>query len=391
MSDTAFIFGAGASKDAGIPLLANFVRIMRQVTSRCRTKNGPLSAEDKEVFRLAMEVMYELDSYHGRAEFDDSNLEDLLSILSFDALGQDNANKDKLERMVWAIARTIELTCEVKHDGKLTSSQSSGDSHYRRFWYPLFRQFAASGEMPTIISLNYDLVLERSLFQRLISDATFPDNFDADGIVLKYNYSLLPDYCYKIRRRPFQTETGIEWASFLETCSLSDLKKPLTIEILKLHGSLNFPVQGPIATSNIAPTNVVDYPLIIPPIANKPIPENATCLWNTALQRLRSTKNLVVVGYSLPRTDVYLQYFLKTALGPNKDFDRLIVFNPTLFGNGSECDEMIGRYESCFSEQIRRRIQYTPRITSGYSGELLPGSFAHLVNELTFSPETILF
>ena len=107
MSDTVLILGAGFSRAAGIPLLGDFVDRMWELSIRGRAAK-PLEDGDKQLFAEAMRIREELDGYHGRAAFSDRNIEDLLSILSFNVIGGGKKDRDKLETMSAAIARTIE-------------------------------------------------------------------------------------------------------------------------------------------------------------------------------------------------------------------------------------------------------------------------------------------
>ena len=98
MSDNVIIFGAGASRDAGIPLLAEFVEKMLDFHQRGTNRLKPLSEDDRAIFQSAIDVINELDGYHGRAAFDDRNIEDILSILSFDVMGGEEAQRTEVER-----------------------------------------------------------------------------------------------------------------------------------------------------------------------------------------------------------------------------------------------------------------------------------------------------
>jgi hypothetical protein len=126
MVDNVIILGAGASHDAGIPLLAGFVERMWEYDVRGTNGQDHLSDSDKTIFRRAMEVFKELDGYHGRSAFDDRNIEDILSILSFNIIAGRKQDRDKLDHTIKAIARTIELSCAVKHSGKLNQKEESG-------------------------------------------------------------------------------------------------------------------------------------------------------------------------------------------------------------------------------------------------------------------------
>jgi hypothetical protein len=337
------------------------------------THNGEaLTNDDKKIFNEAMMVRNELDGYHGRASFDDRNIEDILSILSFNLIGGGESDRQKLNWMTKAIARTIELTCEIKHDGQLDNIQESGSDIYRKFWENLFDRFKDSASsFPAIISFNYDLVLERALFQILIGSTyrqknpyygSSPNEFPFDGITPKYYHKYLNDISYSVKyvRRGDNGELDNEstlWHSgtTLEKYNFSELKHPLDIEILKLHGSLNFPSSEKPNETNPLPTIPTKEPYIIPPIINKSISTEQT-MWRIGLRRLREAKNIIIVGYSLPQTDIYMQYFIKAGIGPNTNLNRIIVFNPALSKESEENERMRERFGICFSPQIRNRI-----------------------------------
>jgi hypothetical protein len=372
MTDNVIILGAGASVDAGIPLLSNFVDKMWELATRGTHNGEALTNDDKKIFNEAMMVRNELDGYHGRASFDDRNIEDILSILSFNLIGGGESDRQKLNWMTKAIARTIELTCEIKHDGQLDNIQESGSDIYRKFWENLFDRFKDSASsFPAIISFNYDLVLERALFQILIGSTyrqknpyygSSPNEFPFDGITPKYYHKYLNDISYSVKyvRRGDNGELDNEstlWHSgtTLEKYNFSELKHPLDIEILKLHGSLNFPSSEKPNETNPLPTIPTKEPYIIPPIINKSISTEQT-MWRIGLRRLREAKNIIIVGYSLPQTDIYMQYFIKAGIGPNTNLNRIIVFNPALSKESEENERMRERFGICFSPQIRNRI-----------------------------------
>lgn len=364
MSDNVIIMGAGASYDAGIPLMAGFVERMWEFAVRKQVDGKPMKADDIDVFEKAMKIRDQLDSYHGRAMFDDRNLEDIISILTFDEILQLRGRWNRVSWFTKAISRTIELTCKVKHNGASTEQTVKCPPMYMTFWNALFRGLKSGKKWPTIISLNYDLVLERSLLHFLVSgnlNAIVPT---VSGVEIKYHYDLAGEFQYAIHPDAF---------------TIAAVDDPLTIEILKLHGSLNFPRSKPKESSSLV--HPVDYPFILPPIINKmSSTKPITKMWKTAMQRLRTAKNVIIVGYSLPKTDIYMQYFLKAALGPNLNLNRIYVFDPVLFGDDETSKEMMDRYGSCFSPQLQKRIVFKPEIPGfvPYEG----GSFVHFVETL---------
>jgi hypothetical protein len=395
MSDNVFLFGAGASFDAGIPLLGSFMEKMFEMALTKRSPQGALSEADLKVFSEAIEIRNRMDTYHARVSIDQFNLEEILSILYFEAqAGSKNGKKDLIifER---AITRTIELTCRVKHDGKLDSIQTEGSGIYRSFWSALFSLHAQRmRSMPDIVTFNYDLVFERSLFQAAIGHAgdTIWRNKGMNGFVVDYLTGNPKKFAY-------EWEKG-QWGDYASVRKPGKYLKEFTgdtnampkgypiIRYLKLHGSLNFSSEKKSEVASLV--HSLENPKIIPPVFNKADSTFASTIWKEALNSLRSCKNLVICGYSLPITDTYMQYFLKAALGANRDLIRIFVFDPQLFKEGSAGDELKSRYAKCFSEKWQDRIIYKPDFIFGMPDEK-NGTFKHFVQLLEKSPDSLLF
>ncbi|HNC22628.1 MAG TPA: SIR2 family protein [Opitutaceae bacterium] len=399
MSDTVIIFGAGFSKDAGIPLLGDFVDTMLEIAIRRSCRGVRLSDEDAQIFQQAVAARNALDHYHGRANFNDRNIEDILSILTFNCQAGDPGAREHLEAVQTAISRTIELTCEVRHPGV------SRDGNYRivpdpsplycEFWQGLLRHAGAGQTLPTLITFNYDLVLERALLQAVIGTGFHNlDQFGGkDFLRINYHHPRIPKLVYQIVRARFNSGT-----SFLDGLALRDVGPEaagdeLAVEILKLHGSLNFPRNGAAAptreTYNVA--QALAHPQILPPIFNKHADDSLNEVWKVALQRLRSAKNVIIVGYSLPSTDIYMQYFMKSALGPNLLLNKIFVYNPAVAEMAPAAAEARQRYETCFSAQLRSRIDFSPPSALRHSTAPLPRTTVDFVRTIASEPRSILF
>ena len=395
MPDNVLILGAGASHDAGVPLMAGLVEKMWEYAIRGMNGDEPLSPEDRKIFEKAMEVRYELDGYHGRATFDDRNIEDILSILEFNLIGGRGSDRAKLDAIIKAMARTIELSCTVRHDGRLDRMQTAGPAVYRNFWHHLFKWAEVGGALPTIITFNYDLVLERSLLQLLVGTqynrirATFP----FPGIILKYYFDRSGETSYRVDYVTFGQFEDSKEGTALQAASGSPIEGAVNIEILKLHGSLNFAKKRKEGEGNPLTTALAD-PYILPPIFDKLTMKWPREMWKVALERLRGAKNIIIIGYSLPETDVYMQYFLKTAVGPNIDLNKIYVFDPVLFEGGERAQGMVDRYLSCFAPQMRNRIVFHPaRLDPGPAAASLirQGTFEHFVNTIGGEPGRVFF
>jgi hypothetical protein len=391
------LLGAGASHDAGIPLLGGFVDQMWEFSKR-KTANGkPISAEDIEIFEEALSIRNELGTYHGRAYFDDRNIEDILSILSFNVLGGDKRAKAKQAAFNKAITRTIELACNVTHSGVSRNGQNKvqleGSPLYRQFWKSIFQWCAQHKSPPTILTFNYDLVLERSLLQVLIGTelARGGSQLPFDAISIDYHHEHAPTQNFKIKHARFSKSfQDHENGSILEPVDGALSSSVVTLNLLKLHGSVNFPSSKMTALAakeyNIAAP--CQNPNILPPIFNKLSTNAPSEIWKTGLTHLREAANLIIVGYSLPKTDIYMQYFLKAGLGPNIDLNKVVVFDPALWRDSSVGEGMKARYEDCFAPQIRGRICFRPEKRS----ERTPGgTFENFVATLAHEPGFLLF
>jgi len=393
--DNVLLLGAGFSRAAGVPLMADFVERMWEYAARGMSNGKPLSPEDVEILARAKEVWTELDSFHGRAEFDDRNIEDILSLLSFNVLAGETGSQENLEGINKAISRTIELACTTKHPGLPKTVPytpvDDGPPEYRTFWTLLLERLRNGSALPAIITTNYDLVLERSLFQVLMNTIFTPrsNRLPFEHVKLCFHNSVIDDPTYDVQYvaythwEPPHREDG----TILKR-SATSAKAIQEIELLKLHGSLSFPKQRLENGATSEPVSAQRDPDILPPIFNKLSTGNVEGIWRTALNRLRTAKNVVVVGYSLPRTDIYMQYFLKAALGPNRDLNRISFFDPMFWQDGAESSDMEQRYRACFSPQVQKRLLFRPRYVGDPDGQ---GTLSHFLSVLASQPELILF
>lgn len=331
---------------------------------------------DAKIFQDATNVRNALDGYHGRASFDDRNIEDILSILSFNVLSGSPDAKVQLDSITRAMARTIEITCKVKHPGIPFNGEYQAIREnpyiYREFWQSILHWYGETGTMPTIITFNYDLVLERSLLELMIGTFYKPKGtkYRFRDIKIRYHYPYVREELWSIKNQRFYTQdpTRSEPGTILIRNPSTASDSMVEIEILKLHGSVNFSTGSLLddgALYNIAsPQN---SPYILPPIFNKLSSTTPGEMWKTALQRLNQAHNVIFVGYSLPPTDIYMQYFLKSGLGPNLNINRIHVFDPAPAEAGAALKE---RYQTCFSPQLRSRIMFHEEGTSSFIGRL---------------------
>jgi len=88
-----------------------------------------------------------------------------------------------------------------------------------------------------------------------------------------------------------------------------------SIKLIKLHGSINW-------------TSVTDNKtFIVPPTWNKSDTEIRK-LWDMAYNELKEARRVIIIGYSLPDTDIYVKSLLALALNENKILQNVYFINP---------------------------------------------------------------
>ncbi|MBC2606577.1 hypothetical protein [Pelagicoccus albus] len=398
MSDNVFIFGAGVSVGAGIPLLSGFVEKMWRYAATGVSEKGQISDGIMSNLKAAIDVRSELDGYHGRVSFNDRNIEHILSLLSFNMLVEEKAGSDKLEIFIRAICDTIELSCRVEHSGFLNEEVDRAVTMYDSFWkYYIGWVNRTGGVPPVIISFNYDLVLERSLIGSVVGPykgiraAEFFGKNKFSGVEVDYFYGSNSECRYKTVEaywtdRNRHRNDGV----ILEKGGQGDWEKQLLkIEYYKLHGSLNFNRSEGGGVDDMLQVSAEPY--LLPPVFSKQHNEQSEEMWRRSLEALRRAKNIYIVGYSLPDTDIYMKYYLKAALGPNRDLNRVYVFDPLLFDKPEKGAKLRERYLSCFSPQMYDLIDFRPASRNGMKLDVddLPadpghglGTFSHFVGLL---------
>jgi hypothetical protein len=295
------IFGAGASFDAGIPLLPSFVDKMWEYAIRGKAGEKKLSDADVAILSEANDVRISLDRYSSRASFNNRDLEDILSLLSFEALRGQEFN-DKYDAVVKAVARTIELSCNITaedctlENGKVLAH----DTIYHELW-ECFLGRGFMDNFPGIITFNYDLVLERALYQMFHAVDTTPRKPQVDSCHLRYEFG---DNYFCLKKENYTYgPTGSRTAGYKAVFN-GNAPADAEIPYYKLHGSLNWNLNNPASRPSTGSIRAVETPCILPPVFNKMNKGEVNTIWNNALQLLRKAKHIIVVGYSLPKTDI---------------------------------------------------------------------------------------
>lgn len=315
--NNVYILGAGFSCDAGIPVLSKFLNCMRDCSGWLRDNNRDEFRAVENVFRFRQRAT----SAANRIKINVENIEDLFSLAA--AIEGNSLEED----VKTAIAATLDyartnpaawpkIWCLLEYPGQnlpqwfkkatwdIYNQNTYTCSPYhlyagvisRSIWEPI------SGARNTVITFNYDTVLEEAVHT----------------IGVKYTYG-------------FPSSLGIDISS---SHSVQIEQEQGAMPILKLHGSVNWGLpnqgEGPMKIFNTyeevcgAGHKVV----LIPPTWRKVFDDPLTKVWEGAVKALTEATRIVVIGFSMPPTDIHFKYLLAAGLQDNISLRKFLFVNP---------------------------------------------------------------
>ncbi len=306
-----FVFGAGATRgcsfvdpktDPCLPPLDRdfFTQLQRVRNTKHKTLISQFLQDVVEVFGANFDVTVETVF---------TTLEHTIRMLN--VTGENRAFKkqelqEKRVRLEQAIAVVLEDSLmEKDSEGHSKLTQRKCDYH---------DAFVAKilQARDDIITFNYDCVLDFSL---------------KDCGSSKWNPRYA--YCFDLGSRGHRLEGDNFWEPQVKA------EQDGTVHLLKLHGSLHFIVSGPDDKPKVKlkqrPYTKQNGNLqftIIPPEWHKAYDKGVFAkLWKHAADAIHGAKHIVVIGYSLPETDLHSTALFRTSLLLRK-LKSLVVVNP---------------------------------------------------------------
>lgn len=300
-----YLLGAGFSKEIGIPIQDDFLLVAKEVFF----KNTSIYKHFEKVF----DYQDKLSKMRKFLNYPLLNLEHLFNLIEMDIFYSkskevENIKNDFIKLICDVI---IERTpCPVKHDANGRLHVIPKYQKYIDFISLFTSDFTPQSvrNNDTIISFNYDLVIESSClsYNYILSDKDRPKakSIYINTIFEKSNIDI-------DKSNHYYTNNVVEsWFPDLNIYSPDDS----SLKLLKLHGSINW------KKSN-------NKTFIVPPTWNKSDPEIRK-LWEIAYNELKTAKRIIVIGYSFPETDIYVKSLLALALNENKILQNIFFVNP---------------------------------------------------------------
>lgn len=333
-----FIFGAGASKNSGAPLMTNFLDKAEYLYRGLMVNQNYVSPiQAKDHYQLVFEALDSMQSLHSKSNIDLDNIEDVFGAFDIACMIGKLASfpTQKIKSLSMAtsvlIAHTLENSCEFKrgHDGFMPQ----GD--YRDFMKRLATDSVSEKDKTPLfqnnifITFNYDVCLDAAINYR--------------GFKIDYG---LGEFTEPQAVKLFKLNGSINWAECLEPNCGQMFAIDLHDYVLKLLKARLREVNPPITDHLFFTSQYHDYkikykscncsnagrkyrPVIVPPTWNKTNShQNVRNVWKHAAEALGEAEYIYVIGYSLPETDVFFRLLYALGSESSTRLKKFLVVNP---------------------------------------------------------------
>jgi hypothetical protein len=310
MENIVYLLGAGFSAPLGLPLMSNFwqkAKEVSRVTEAGRT--------DVQRVLEKIKTLGNVDTYF---DFDQHNIEQALSVLEFSEAFDKDGDIETLKQFVLSVITyyTPKISWSEDVMGNLQWPESIFGPRNEWQWYGHF--------VASLFGLN---ISQYTLADRVIHGRSNVHRIgtEANYSVITLNYDLvLERFCECIQRSIID-----QFARAVTFCdptivSNADIMRP---NLVKLHGSAS------------------DGKILLPTF-NKTLQHSELPVsWRAAHKILMEAHKIRIIGYSLPQTDSYIKYLLMSAIGGSAELEQLDVI----------CKDDAGDVKTRFDSFIRSK------------------------------------
>lgn len=339
MSEIVFILGAGAFKEAGAPVIANFLDKAEELL-----KGGELG-EYAEDFQRVFDARSKLQIVHSKAELDIDNIESIFATFEMGRLINrlPDIEATGINTLLMSIRRLILKTLEQTISYPLRDKQMWPTDSYDRFAV-LVNELVKKGHSCSIITFNYDYALDYALnFHSIPADYCLPET-KKEGVIplMKLHGSLNWARCSKC-------ESIIPW-------NIKDYMSRTNIGLLvaaRRAESIHLSIGASMCKSGIkhCELEVRPDPVIVPPTWNKTeYHQVLSKVWSDAASELSNATNIFVSGYSLSESDLFFRYLFALGSVGQTLIKRFWVFDPEVI-----VDQ---RFQKLIGPSIRARYHH---------------------------------
>lgn len=376
INHNVYILGAGFGKEAGLPVLSDFLHVMRE--SRV---SGNLSPEENDAIDAILHFRRLASMAAAQTQIDLNNLEDLLSLAAALPPDPTKAEGESLADLPIAIGSILNYRQKIySENGSRIRIQAPADVISKSIpqWKPISTTRIPDKEIaPSHVEVPIcDMYL--AVMTGFLEEKTGQKN-----TIITFNYDTLIEDAFT--RMDLQFTYGFHPVDAL--CSL-ELPKTLPMkwlepgteafpQVLKLHGSINWaeddrPSHPQDSNSTPQPLKPLVYdhfsalraakrwPMIEPPTWRKSQNDILRLSWNAAVNNLKTATRIIIMGYSSPTTDPHFRFLLAAGLLDNISLTKVWVVNKDI--------EVFNRVQNMLSgERSGVPVQHVGQISQMFS------------------------
>jgi NAD-dependent SIR2 family protein deacetylase len=304
MSNIVFILGAGASKEAGAPIISDFIDKAEVLMDSGRI---PEYVHD---FRVVFDAIDKLKPVHFTAKLRTNNIEDVYATFEMAKLVKKlpgyNKNEE-IENILKAIKILLSITLEktVGFQYSTPPPNIHPIEYYHLFAQNLFAYMKknVTDNKISIITFNYDLALDHALEYNLIDfdyGHTYPVSRDKI-VYLKLHGSINWGRCSDCKK--------IYSVKFKEILNRQLFDIESSSQPPKLYPNIvNRFTNPPLFICQNCKKSITNGPIIVPPTWNKTrYHEEISEVWENAASVLSDADIIVISGYSLSEGDGFFR------------------------------------------------------------------------------------
>jgi hypothetical protein len=342
LSSVVFILGAGASKQCGAPLMADFLDVASHLYRTGATE------DKKSDFERVFRAIGALQAVHSKAQLDLTNIESIFTALEVaKVLGKlPDTETAEIPKVISSLKEVIVKTLELTIDFPTRKSYVGVPPPYEQFADLLtyLRGDAFPTHSTSVITFNYDIAVDMALFRA----------------------GLGPDYGISSTDRShspvplLKLHGSLNWASREdngEVCPmlLEQYFSKYSIRGFEDHSTCKAPVGSQLKEyfSKHTEIKVAAEPVIVPPTWNKADHHQAlSTVWANAAHQLGEAEYIFIVGYSLPETDAFFRLLYALGTVGKNPLQKIIIYNPDTSG------QVDARFKSMLGSGAVARYKY---------------------------------
>jgi hypothetical protein len=331
-SETVFILGAGASAEAGAPLMDKFLDEAEKLLRSGRAKAYA------EQFELVFKGIAALQAVFAKSLVDTRNLESVFSAFEIATLigSLHDLSADEVSKLVPAMRTVIFHTLEQTVRYPIQGAKVVAPEPYVSFVEDVHKRGV---KRTCIVTFNYDLAIDFAFRKYSLHYGLDGRPKPSDALeILKLHGSLNWTRCTKCRE-------VFAWP-LSELGSLFPMADQLytTISVVEHLPAVSHPGCGGHGEKE---------PIIIAPALSKGDAQSGIGrVWQRAAANLAEAEDILVIGYSFPRNDEFFRYLFALGTIGQVRPKNFIVYNP---------DERVKtRFEEFLGPVMRQRFDIKP-------------------------------